>query len=109
MPALRQRLGIRSALLATVTLMALVVWDVNRPAGAQWAAASYVAVVRGYQVVGRPVVRRFVVCRFHPSCSDYSLGAVQRHGLVTGLRLTLKRVLSCDGSVLVGTADPVPL
>ena len=55
MPALRQRLGIRSALLATVTLMALVVWDVNRPAGAQWAAASYVAVVRGYQVVGRPV------------------------------------------------------
>jgi putative membrane protein insertion efficiency factor len=32
-------------------------------------------------------------CRFYPSCSSYSLEALQRHGAIIGCYLTLKRLL----------------
>ncbi|MCB0360325.1 MAG: membrane protein insertion efficiency factor YidD [Bdellovibrionales bacterium] len=46
-------------------------------------------------------------CRFHPSCSRYAVEALERHGLLRGSWLTLRRVVRCqpwcDGGV-----DPVP-
>ena len=46
-------------------------------------------------------------CRFAPSCSEYAHQALERHGLVKGLWLTIKRLCRChpwggDGF------DPVP-
>lgn len=35
------------------------------------------------------------VCRFHPTCSDYSRIAIERHGVVRGLLLSLRRILRC--------------
>lgn len=47
------------------------------------------------------------VCRFHPSCSHYAYGAIERFGIWKGLWLGSKRVLRChpwnDGGF-----DPVP-
>lgn len=34
-------------------------------------------------------------CRFYPSCSKYTLEAVNRHGVVNGLWLGLKRLVRC--------------
>jgi len=34
-------------------------------------------------------------CRFYPSCSSYSLEALQSHGAIFGSYLTLKRLLKC--------------
>ena len=34
-------------------------------------------------------------CRFHPSCSCYAREALQAHGLVKGMYLTLRRILRC--------------
>ncbi|NOR49780.1 MAG: membrane protein insertion efficiency factor YidD [Desulfuromonadales bacterium] len=34
-------------------------------------------------------------CRFYPSCSMYTLDAVNRHGVVGGLWLGLKRLARC--------------
>jgi uncharacterized protein len=34
-------------------------------------------------------------CRFHPSCSEYTKQAIQKHGL-RGLLMGLKRVLRCN-------------
>ncbi|MDR1708802.1 MAG: membrane protein insertion efficiency factor YidD, partial [Candidatus Accumulibacter sp.] len=30
-------------------------------------------------------------CRFFPSCSDYAIEAVEKHGAIVGARLGLKR------------------
>lgn len=35
------------------------------------------------------------VCRFHPSCSHYFVGAVQKYGLVRGGWRGIKRILRC--------------
>jgi putative membrane protein insertion efficiency factor len=34
-------------------------------------------------------------CRFYPSCSSYSLDALQRHGVIIGIYLTVRRLLKC--------------
>jgi hypothetical protein len=34
-------------------------------------------------------------CRFHPTCSDYALESLERHGLVRGGWLSFKRVVKC--------------
>jgi len=47
-------------------------------------------------------------CRFHPSCSEYALIAIQQLPLHRGLALTLKRLLRCH-PFCVGGYDPVPL
>ncbi len=34
-------------------------------------------------------------CRFHPPCSDYAALSIERHGLIKGIWLSLKRVSKC--------------
>lgn len=46
-------------------------------------------------------------CRFHPSCSQYSIEAVEKHGLIRGLILTFKRLGRCHPWGGSGF-DPVP-
>ena len=45
-------------------------------------------------------------CRYLPTCSDYCMDALKTYGLLKGLLLSLKRILSCNpwGS---GGFDPV--
>lgn len=46
-------------------------------------------------------------CRYTPTCSEYAVEAFRRHGLLGGLFLTLKRLLSCHPWGGSGY-DPVP-
>lgn len=46
-------------------------------------------------------------CRFYPSCSDYFLQAVKKHGLLDGLMLGFKRLLRCN-PLFEGGVDEVP-
>ena len=34
-------------------------------------------------------------CRFYPTCSDYTIEALSRHGIVTGLCFSLRRIGRC--------------
>lgn len=36
------------------------------------------------------------VCRYYPSCSAYGLGAIQQHGLIKGVPLTIWRIFRCN-------------
>lgn len=47
------------------------------------------------------------VCRFHPSCSEYAVEALQRHGTLQGLKLASLRLLRCV-PWHPGGIDPVP-
>lgn len=46
-------------------------------------------------------------CRFYPSCSHYTLVAIEQYGLVRGLLLAMKRILRCH-PWCAGGYDPVP-
>jgi len=36
------------------------------------------------------------ICRFTPSCSEYTYEAVDRYGIITGLWKGLKRIVRCN-------------
>ncbi len=82
--------------------------DVSRQPENQLSARVYIGVVHIYQAVGRPLLEGTVACRFRPTCSDYSIQAVEKHGIMRGLVLTFKRLYSCQNDVPMGTIDEVP-
>ena len=45
-------------------------------------------------------------CRFTPTCSEYALEAVEKHGAVAGMWMALKRLLRCQ-PFSAGGHDPV--
>ena len=45
-------------------------------------------------------------CRFVPTCSQYFIEAVQKHGALAGLRMGLRRILRCH-PFSAGGHDPV--
>lgn len=45
-------------------------------------------------------------CRYYPSCSDYSVAAIEKYGLLKGLGMALLRILRCNG-YFKGGFDPV--
>ncbi|MCH8274515.1 MAG: membrane protein insertion efficiency factor YidD [Armatimonadetes bacterium] len=63
-----------------------------------------VGLIRLYQ---RATGWKPAVCRFKPSCSQYALGAIQKHGLAKGSWLGLKRIFRCH-PFHPGGYDPVP-
>jgi len=70
------------------------------------AAAVLLALIRGYQLLVRPLCPPS--CRFAPSCSDYAREAVRRHGAARGAALALRRVGRCH-PWHPGGWDPVPI
>lgn len=46
-------------------------------------------------------------CRYYPSCSEYAVVALQRHGIRTGIFLSIRRILRCH-PFRSGGVDPVP-
>ncbi|MFK7943748.1 MAG: membrane protein insertion efficiency factor YidD [Paracoccaceae bacterium] len=61
--------------------------------------------VRAYRLFGSPWVGRN--CRFQPTCSEYALEALTRHGAWRGSWLTLRRIARCRPGGGDGY-DPVP-
>ncbi|WP_295392052.1 membrane protein insertion efficiency factor YidD [uncultured Thiodictyon sp.] len=61
--------------------------------------------VRLYQLVISPMIGPH--CRFHPSCSQYAIEAIECHGLVKGSYLAARRLSRCH-PWHPGGLDPVP-
>lgn len=61
--------------------------------------------IRAYQVCISPFKRP--CCRFYPTCSNYALAALKKHGPLKGVYLSTKRILRCN-PFCKGGYDPVP-
>jgi putative membrane protein insertion efficiency factor len=64
-----------------------------------------ITLIKLYQVILSPFVGQH--CRFYPSCSAYALEALEKHGLLRGLWLSIKRLSRCH-PWHEGGVDPVP-
>ncbi|MES2471353.1 MAG: membrane protein insertion efficiency factor YidD [Pseudomonadota bacterium] len=73
------------------------------------AVALLSAPIHFYRAVLSPLLP--ASCRFTPSCSAYALEALQIHGPVKGLWLTVRRLSRCHPISWLGGSsgfDPVP-
>jgi len=68
-------------------------------------ARALIAAIRFYQKGISPLTPPS--CRFHPTCSQYGLEAVQRYGAARGSWLTVRRLARCH-PFCKGGYDPVP-
>jgi uncharacterized protein len=68
------------------------------------AARVLIVPIRGWQHLSRHLPPR---CRFHPSCSQYAVEALERHGARRGAWLAVRRVGRCH-PWHPGGLDPVP-
>lgn len=63
--------------------------------------------IKAYQLIISPILP-FNSCRFYPSCSQYTIEALEKHGVMTGALLSFKRILRCHPFHKKGGYDPVP-
>ena len=73
--------------------------------GASLAARPLILLVKGYRLLLSPWLGS--ACRFEPTCSAYSIQALQVHGAAAGSYLTLRRLARCH-PWCEGGHDPVP-
>ena len=61
--------------------------------------------IKLYQILVSPILGPN--CRYHPTCSQYSIEAINKHGPFKGTWLAIKRISSCHPWGGSGH-DPVP-
>ncbi len=64
-----------------------------------------ITLIRGYRLLISPLFPP--VCRFHPTCSQYAIEAIERFGIFQGSWLATLRILRCH-PYHPGGYDPVP-
>jgi putative membrane protein insertion efficiency factor len=69
------------------------------------AQRAALVLIRVYQLILSPLLGP--ACRHEPSCSHYAGEAIERHGVLAGVRLAALRLLKCHPWGTSGW-DPVP-
>ena len=67
-----------------------------------------IKLIKGYKFIISPILGQS--CRYLPTCSEYSIDALRKFGLIKGVFLSLKRILSCHPIKFLGGGygfDPV--
>lgn len=75
-----------------------------RTAGGEMPRLTVIALLRFYKTAISPWLPS--ACRFHPTCSEYMMQAVERYGASRGIWLGLKRLARCQ-PFCAGGYDPV--
>jgi putative membrane protein insertion efficiency factor len=60
--------------------------------------------LKGYKILISPLLPS--ACRFYPTCSEYMMDAIARHGAIRGIWMGLKRLGRCH-PFHEGGYDPV--
>ena len=51
-------------------------------------------IIRAYQLLISPYLGNN--CRFYPTCSNYALEAIEKKGLILGIKMAVVRILRCN-------------
>ena len=65
----------------------------------------FTLIIRAYQVCISPLHKP--CCRFYPTCSNYALEALKKHGIIKGGWYSFKRIIRCNPFFFF-LYDPVP-
>ncbi|NOT14186.1 MAG: membrane protein insertion efficiency factor YidD [Methylotenera sp.] len=68
-------------------------------------ARLFIVIIKAYQVGLSPFFGQ--QCRFSPTCSQYAIEALQKHGAILGTYYTVHRLLRCH-PWCDGGHDPIP-
>ena len=71
-------------------------------------AIILIKLIKGYKFIISPLLGQS--CRYLPTCSEYSIEALEEFGLIKGSFLSLKRILSCHPIKFLGGGggfDPI--
>ena len=71
----------------------------------QLLALPFIILIKIYRLFISPLLGKN--CIYTPSCSEYGIIALRKHGIFKGSFLTAKRILRCN-SLFKGGYDPVP-
>jgi len=63
-----------------------------------------IGLIRVYKLVVSPLLPS--ACRFHPTCSEYMKDAIEKHGVLKGIGMGLRRLSRCH-PFHQGGFDPV--
>jgi uncharacterized protein len=64
-----------------------------------------ITLIKAYQFLLSPFIGQ--QCRFSPTCSQYAIEAIQKHGAFKGSYYTIRRLLRCH-PWHAGGHDPIP-
>ena len=55
-------------------------------------------IIKTYQLLVSPVLRQVlgIHCRYEKTCSEYAKEAIETNGILKGLVMAIKRLLSCQ-------------
>ena len=68
-------------------------------------AFPFIFLIRIYRLFISPLIGSN--CRYSPTCSEYGITALKKHGVFRGIYLTIRRIIRCN-SLFKGGYDPVP-
>ncbi len=68
-------------------------------------ALPFIILIKIYRLFISPLLGSN--CRYSPTCSEYGIIALKKHGVFKGSFLTVKRIIKCN-SLFKGGYDPVP-
>lgn len=59
-----------------------------------------ILIFKAYKKILRPLFSGMLYlhpgsCRFYPTCSDYTVEAIEKHGVFKGLAMGVQRILRC--------------
>jgi uncharacterized protein len=64
----------------------------------------FILIIRGYKKFISPML--MPSCRFYPTCSEYSIQAFEKYGVIKGGAKTIWRILRCN-PLNKGGYDPI--
>lgn len=68
-------------------------------------AGLLIKLIQAYQLMLSPLFGQ--QCRFYPTCSQYAIEVIDKHGAVIGSYYTIRRLLRCH-PWHAGGHDPIP-
>ncbi len=57
----------------------------------------FIEIIKIYKKTISPILSYFgIKCKYYPTCSEYTMQAIQKYGIIRGCFLGIKRILKCN-------------